>query len=146
MIVRRAPLRRRKRIRLRRSEPRRGPDRDAAYLAWIRTLCCAVCGRPFGVEAAHTSVLGPRGLGQKSSDYSAIPLCLGHHRGDADSYHSLGERKFAEIHAVDIGELVGRLISLHRAGSGGPNLPERDIPSRYVREREDLEPESPTPQ
>ena len=120
MIVRRTPLSRHKRIRLRRSEPRRGPDRDAHYLAWIRTLACAVCGRLIAVEAAHTSVLGPRGLSQKSSDYSVIPLCLGHHRGNADSYHSLGERKFMEIHGVDIGELVARLMSSYR-GDGDCN-------------------------
>jgi hypothetical protein len=114
MILRRTPLRRRKRIRLRRSEPRRGPDRDAAYLAWIRTLGCAVCGRHSAVEAAHTTALGSRGLSQKSSDYSAIPLCVGHHRGNVGSYHALGERKFEVVHGVDIGELVGRLMSWYR--------------------------------
>jgi hypothetical protein len=72
------------------------------------------------VEAAHTTVLGSRGLSQKSSDYSAIPLCFGHHRGNAGSYHSLGERKFAEMHGVHIREMVGRLISLYQIGSDAP--------------------------
>jgi hypothetical protein len=128
MIVRRTPLRRRKRIRLRRPEPRRGPDRDDAYLAWIRTLCCAVCGRDSGVEAAHTPALGVRGLSQKSSDYSAIPLCFGHHRGNADSYHCLGERKFVEMHGLDIRELVQRLIPLYRGDCKGPTAPDAGQP------------------
>jgi HEPN domain-containing protein len=31
-----------------RSQPRRGPDRCPEYLAWIRTLPCAVCSRVSG--------------------------------------------------------------------------------------------------
>lgn len=98
--------------------PRRGPERSQAYLAWIRTLRCVVCLRApsehFRIEAAHTSVLGPRGLGQKSSDFSAIPLCFWHHQGNRDSYHKLGERLFAEAHHVCLRELVVALNELYR--------------------------------
>ena len=59
-----------------------------------------------GIEASHT---GPHGLGQKSSDYSAIPLCIKHHRTGRDSYHKLGPRKFSEVHNVDIRAIVSRL-------------------------------------
>jgi hypothetical protein len=135
MILRRTPIRRRERIRLRRSEPRRGPDRDAAYLAWIRTLGCAVCGRHSGVEAAHTTALGSRGLSQKSSDYSAIPLCVWHHRGNAESYHALGERKFEETHLIDIGELARRLMSLYQRGSDAQSAPDSGCPSVYAKEQ-----------
>jgi hypothetical protein len=38
--------------------------------------------------------LGPRGLGQKTTDFSAIPLCTAHHRENLDSYHRLGEKMF----------------------------------------------------
>jgi hypothetical protein len=48
-------------------------------------------------------------LGQKSPDTSAIPLCTRHHRTGKDSYHKLGPRKFAELHALDIPSIVGRL-------------------------------------
>ena len=48
------------------------PQRDPRYLAWIRTQPCVVCGSARGIEASHT---GPHGLGQKSPDTSAIPLC-----------------------------------------------------------------------
>jgi hypothetical protein len=82
------------------------PARSAAYLAWIRTQPCIVCGRDRWIEAAHT---GLRGLGQKSSDYSAIPLCAAHHRTAKDSYHRLGARQFAQTHDLDIPEIVRRL-------------------------------------
>src|ERR1035441_10089413 len=77
-------------VRKMRSRPRRGPDRSPEYLAWIRTLPCAVCSRMRAgstvIEAAHTNVLGPKGMGQKTSDFSAIPLCSAHHREARDSY------------------------------------------------------------
>src|SRR5579871_5804923 len=82
------------------------PARSAVYLAWIRTQPCVVCGRTQWIEAAHT---GLRGLGQKSSDYSAIPLCAAHHRTGKDSYHRLGARQFAQTHNVDIPDIVRRL-------------------------------------
>src|ERR1017187_2392850 len=69
-------------VRKMRLQPRRGPDRSPGYLAWIRTLGCVVCARFNGastvVEAAHTNALGSRGMGQKTSDFSAIPLCAAH--------------------------------------------------------------------
>jgi hypothetical protein len=82
------------------------PKRDSRYLAWIRTLPCVVCGSTRGIEASHT---GPHGLGQKSSDFSAIPLCYRHHRTGRDSYHKLGPQKFSKMHDLDIIEIVRRL-------------------------------------
>ena len=80
--------------------------RNPRYLAWIRTLPCLVCGARRGIEASHT---GPHGLGQKSPDASAIPLCARHHRTGKDSYHKLGPRKFAELHALDVQAIVRKL-------------------------------------
>jgi hypothetical protein len=78
-------------------------------------LPCVVCARVSGaltvVEAAHTNVLGARGLGQKASDFSAIPLCRSHHRENLDSYHLLGEQEFLQTHGIDLEELVLRLQS-----------------------------------
>src|SRR5450631_2137097 len=82
------------------------PVRNPRYLQWIRTLPCSVCRSTRGIEAAHT---GPHGLGQKSSDLSAIPLCAKHHRTGADSYHRCGPRKFAEVHQINVREIVARL-------------------------------------
>ena len=82
------------------------PVRSPGYLQWIRTLPCCVCRTTRTVEAAHT---GPRGLSQKSSDLSAIPLCTRHHRTGDDSYHKLGPRRFAEVHQLNIRAMVARL-------------------------------------
>lgn len=82
------------------------PWRDSRYLRWIRTFPCAVCGSSRYIEAAHT---GPHGLGQKSADSTAIPLCITHHRNGKDSYHKLGPRAFAEAHNLNISELVTKL-------------------------------------
>ncbi len=81
-------------------------QRNRRYLAWIRTQPCCVCGSNRGIEASHT---GPHGIGQKSPDSSAIPLCSKHHRTGGDSYHRLGPRKFSEKHNLDIPAIVRRL-------------------------------------
>jgi len=111
------PPQRRVPVRKKRSRPRRGPDRCPEYLAWIRTLACVVCSRmscgAAVIEAAHTHALGPRGMGQKTSDFSAIPLCAAHHRENPDSCHRLGERWFAQVHQIRLSELVRALNSCY---------------------------------
>jgi hypothetical protein len=83
------------------------PSSDPEYLAFVRSLPCCMCGSRRSVEAHHT---GPRGLSQKSSDYSAIPLCaLLHHRGGKHSYHVLGRRAFEEHHKISIAQIVRQL-------------------------------------
>ena len=84
------------------------PARNPKYLAWIRTLPCLVCGRAVGVEAAHT---GPHGVGQKSTDTAAIPLCVQRHRTGRGSYHRLGRRSFEQRFQLDIRAVVARLNS-----------------------------------
>jgi hypothetical protein len=93
------------------------PVRNPGYLRWIRSLSCSVCRTTRSVEAAHT---GPHGLGQKSSDLSAIPLCARHHRTGDDSYHKLGPRRFTEVHQLNIRAIVARLSAkpLIRVQSG----------------------------
>jgi len=87
------------------------PVRNPAYLRWIRSLPCSVCRTRWQVEAAHT---GPHGIGQKSSDLSAIPLCARHHRTGNDSYHKLGPAKFAEVHRLCSREIATRLSGKSR--------------------------------
>jgi len=48
-------------------------------------------------------------VSQKSSDWSAVPLCARHHRTGDDSYHKLGPRKFSEVHHLNIPAIVARL-------------------------------------
>jgi hypothetical protein len=67
-----------------------------------------VCGTTVGVETTHT---GPHGIGQKSPDTSAIPLCSRHHRTGRDSYHKLGPRTFQRCHGIDIRTVVVRLTA-----------------------------------
>ena len=79
------------------------PVRDPAYLAFIRSLPCAVCPRtPPRVEAAH---VGRRGLGQKCSDREAIPLCSLHHQ----EQHRIGLKQFAGDYELDIPFLIEQL-------------------------------------
>ena len=113
------PPKRRTPVRKKRLQPRRGPDRNAEYLAWIRTLGCVICSQVCDgstvIEAAHTNALGPRGMSQKTSDFSAIPLCSCHHRESPGSYHRLGEQRFARKYRIDLPRLVGGLNDLfHR--------------------------------
>ena len=101
------PPKRKVPVRKMRLQPRRGPDRSPEYLAWIKTLGCVVCARVSGgasvIEAAHTNALGSRGMSQKTTDFSAIPLCSGHHRIDPNSYHRLGEEHFVQRQQLDLG-------------------------------------------
>lgn len=77
---------------------------DAAYLAYVRTLPCCVCGNDVAVEAHHPRnvSLDPRhryvGLSEKASDRWAVPLCSRHHR----ELHAFGsEREFWASYGVD---------------------------------------------
>lgn len=92
--------------------PRKGPVRDEAYKAWIRTWPCAICSlgdnslndkKAFGwTETAH---VGIRGLWQRCSDHETIPLCCWHHRAGPESHHVLG-KKFWEHHGVERDKLI----------------------------------------
>jgi hypothetical protein len=74
-------------VKSRRATPRRsGRVRDAAYMAWVRTLTCAASAMDGHVcegamEADH---VGARGLGQKCSDRETIALCSLAHRQRTD--------------------------------------------------------------
>jgi len=79
------------------------PTQDPAYLKFLRSLPCVICFSSRNVEAAHT---GPHGIGQKSCDYSCIPLCRQHHTVAADSYHKLGQARFVIQHNLDLPTLI----------------------------------------
>ncbi len=81
----------------------RQPARDPKYLDWVRTLACLLCRTMCGVEAAHS---GPHGIGQKASDFSALPLCGECHRTGKLSYHNLGPKFFALHGLLSRAELV----------------------------------------
>jgi hypothetical protein len=52
------------------------PARDAKYLVFIRQQSCCLCLRHEGIQAHH---VGNAGMGQKTSDYNTVPLCLSCH-------------------------------------------------------------------
>jgi hypothetical protein len=78
------------------------PERSQAYLKFIRRFLCVCCGETRYVEAAH---FGPHGIGQKASDFDALPLCPRCHRTGPHSYHKLGPVDFALVHEIDIPSL-----------------------------------------
>lgn len=54
---------------------------DRARLQWVKSLPCLAPKAPAGcsdVTEAHHA--GPRGMGQKAQDQTAVPLCRDHHR------------------------------------------------------------------
>ncbi len=75
------------RIPARRAKPRRSERvRDAAYLAFVRTLPCAAgaVGHALCWGAVDPHHAGCHPLGRKADDTTAIPLCRGHHRALTD--------------------------------------------------------------
>jgi len=55
--------------------PKNPPARDPKYKTWIRTLPCAVCGKPGPSLVMHQRILQGGGTGLKPSDYESLPGC-----------------------------------------------------------------------
>ena len=47
------------------------PARAPHYLVFVRQLPCVSCG----LQPSEAHHFGPRGMGQKTDDYRAVPLC-----------------------------------------------------------------------
>lgn len=86
----------------------RGPARDDDYRTFIRRQPCCVCGRTPS-EAAHTGLDG--GMGQKSSDYSCVPLCRGCHTSGGSAYHRVGRKEFQRLNGIDFEIVVEGLFT-----------------------------------
>ena len=68
---------------------------EKAHLSKVASLGCIVCKR-MGYEGTPAEIHHPRrgtGLGQRASNYDAIPLCPEHHRGNT-GIHGLGTKGF----------------------------------------------------
>jgi len=87
------------------------PVRDEKYKAFLRKLCCVICGSYRAVEAAH---FGAHGLSQKASDLDTLPLCRWHHRTGPQSYHKLGARRFVAFYKLDVHKHQERLRTFYR--------------------------------
>lgn len=100
------------------------------YLRWVRQLGCSVDSCVMGdrsVDAAHT---GPRGLSQKSSDFSCIPLCRRHHQEfDANP------RVFALKTGIDIPALVEALNDIGLTGLSVHRPARKVVSPQFIRSR-----------
>lgn len=68
---------------------------ERKYLSQVAELGCAVCRR-IGYEGTPAEIHHPRagvGMGRRSSNSAAIPLCPEHHRGKT-GVHGLGTKGF----------------------------------------------------
>lgn len=73
------------------------------HLAFVRGLPCLVCPDDTTTEAAHVRFHDFRadkrsvGIGEKSDDRWAVPLCGAHHRAQ----HEMNEREFWSVVKID---------------------------------------------
>lgn len=97
-----------KRKTTRKAESRRSRT-DAAYLDWIRSLPCAVCGAAPRNEAHHEPTKSHSG-GGAWHDRKTIPLCTACHTGGPKARHTFGSVKNWQL-AVGISAeaLIARL-------------------------------------
>lgn len=66
--------------------PRKKKENDSKYLAWLRTLPCAVCNAFPPSQACHVRLGGRGGIGIKPL-FSAVPLCANHHMAQHGKGH-----------------------------------------------------------
>lgn len=81
--------------------PRPVRYRSERYLAWVRTLPCAVCHK-LGVHAHHLTTRGAGG-----SDLAVVPLCADHH----NAIHTRGDRTFGDAVGVNLWEVAHNLVT-----------------------------------
>lgn len=55
-----------------------GRIENRKHLDWVKTLPCVACGVPAD-DPHHIVSVGFKGMGTKTPDYWAIPLCRTHH-------------------------------------------------------------------
>jgi len=75
--------------------------RSPAYLAFVRTLPCVVCGVK-GTEAHHHG----GGMGLKGSDLQTVSLCRVHHA----EHHHFGKETFWKRHNLDRWRIIAETL------------------------------------
>ena len=78
------------------------PVEDSAFLSFVRKFPCCCCYSTRRVEAAH---IGPRGLKQKTSSFTTLPLCFQCHQDGANALHKIGPENFQAVHGLDFAAL-----------------------------------------
>lgn len=92
--------------------------RFPTHLAWLRKRPCLLAGKAghecAGVmEASHSDADGLKGMGIKSPDYHAVPLCSGAHREKDSIGLETWESRYGVSH-FEAGKAYGR-ASPHKA-------------------------------
>ena len=60
--------------------PKQKAWRNEAYISWVKTLPCAMCGIPHCGDAHHLKGIGGMsGAGITAPDWAVMPLCREHH-------------------------------------------------------------------
>ena len=58
------------------ADPKKITKRNPAYLKWIKTRPCVMCGAISPIDPHHESGIGNSGgMSLKCSDFFAVPLC-----------------------------------------------------------------------
>ena len=86
---------------------------EKEHLSKVAALGCMVCRR-MGYEGTPAEIHHPRrgtGLGQRASNYDAIPLCPEHHRGNT-GIHGLGTKGFPKRWGFDESDLLDEVKML----------------------------------
>ena len=121
-LNRKTPLSARKPMQKARRKPSKAAQKDTrwrseAYLAWVRSLPCCVCGATTGIAAHHlVGMWQVSGMGLKAPDSFAMPAC--------DPIYGHGRDCHQQIH---------RLKALRRRRAGAHHRPEirqREAPLR----------------
>ncbi len=90
------------------------PERDEAYLRWVRTLPCAVTGRP--AECAH-HLIGHGRQGSKVTDYFAFPLITELHDAQhRNGIHQVGVEKWEYSYGSQWKHVSNTLLEAIRQG------------------------------
>ena len=77
------------------------PGKDPQHLANVRKLPCVVCGEPGPSECHHLKQgTNERGMGLRSSDKWAIPLCHEHHINGVERAGSRNELTWFESFGI----------------------------------------------
>ena len=94
-------------------KPRIVRFRSAAHLARLRKLACTIPGcRGTPVDAHHLTHVEMRGMGLKSSDANAVPLCrwVHHSATSNDGVHHVGsESEWWAARNIDPEPIAARL-------------------------------------
>lgn len=77
-----------------------------AFLAWVRSFPCIICGDNTSTEAAHYRSNDARFFKfnpgkHKPDDLWVLPLCGAHHQHGEDAQHKHDEDKWWKDHGID---------------------------------------------